>query len=278
MPAFAVDKGTGSLEYISVKGRARFKKIQIGLIILSFFLSTTAARTQHEKMLIAAASDLKFALDSVIVVFKKAHSGVEVNVTYGSSGKLYEQISHSAPFDLFFSADIDYPLNLKKKGVAVSEVMNYGVGRIVIWTQLTDPAMGINSLFDKNITKVAIANPKHAPYGRRAEEALKHYGVYDRLKPKLVFGENISQTAQFITVGAADAGIIALSLARSPYMRNLRGRYYLIPEAAHQKLEQGFVVLKHAQKNGPAWAFAEFMQSKEAVDILLFFGFSADVN
>ena len=246
-------------------------------IWLLFFVvvSTFSSGQGNDQILIAAASDLKFALDSVVTVFKKANPEARVEVTYGSSGKLFEQISHMAPFDLFFSADIEYPSNLKKNGIVLSEVHAYGVGRIVIWSQIIDPAHGqINSLLDKKIRKITIANPRHAPYGKRAEEALRHYKVYENVKDKLVYGENISQTAQFVTAGAAEAGIIALSLALSPGMKKLNGHYYIIPENAHTPLEQGFVILKKAEQNPLAVAFKDFMLGTDATKILGYFGFT----
>ena len=247
------------------------------IIFLTLFVFTnTFSKAQNaNSILIAAASDLKFALDSVVTVFKKANPGARIEVTYGSSGKLFEQISQTAPFDLFFSADIEYPLTLKKKGIAVSDVYTYGVGRIVIWSKVIDPNKAqINSLLDKMVNKIAIANPQHAPYGRRAEEALKYYKVYEKVKSKLVYGENISQTAQFVTTGAADAGIIAYSLALSPTMKKLDGHYYVIPENAHKPLEQGFVILKRAEQNPVAVAFKDFVMGTEAMEVLGYFGFN----
>ena len=246
------------------------------VFLLLFVITSTFSWGQNSgAILIAAASDLKFALDSAVAVFENANPGARIEVTYGSSGKLFEQISHTAPFDLFFSADIEYPLTLKKKGIAVSEVYTYGIGRIVIWSKTVDPNKEqINSLLDKMVKKVAIANPQHAPYGRRAEEALKHYKVYEKIKSKLVYGENISQTAQFVTTGAADAGVIALSLALSPTMKKLGGHYYVIPEDSHKRLEQGFVILKRAEQNPVAVSFKDFMTGTEATKILGYFGFT----
>lgn len=246
-----------------------------GFVGLLLILSVTTANGQSGGSIrIAAASDLKFALDSVVSAFKKAHADSRIDVTYGSSGKLYEQISNGAPFDLYFSADIDYPLNLKKKGMAISDVQKYGVGRIVIWSKLMDPnSAKIKSLVNKAVSKIAIANPRHAPYGQRAEEALKYYQIYNELSERLVYGENISQTAQFVTTGAADIGIIALSLALSPTMEKMNGHYWLIPELAHKPLNQGFVVLKHAEKNALANELKDFVLTKQALDILAYFGF-----
>ena len=236
--------------------------------------SISAQGQQSSRVLIAAASDLKYALDSIISVFKNVNREARVDVTFGSSGKLYEQISNGAPFDLFFSADIDYPSKLKKKGFIVAQIQTYGIGRIVLWSKkidLTSP--DLNVLLKKSIVKVAIANPAHAPYGRRAEEALKKSGIYEQIKDKLVYGENISQTAQFVTTGAADVGIVALSLALSPTMKNMKGFYYVIPDSLHSPLTQAFVMLKHAQKNSVALRFKDFMLAKDAREILSYFGF-----
>lgn len=252
--------------------RLKMKKLAF---LIACTLAASGLHAQSHHILIAAASDLKFALDSVIASFRKSNPVADIDVTYGSSGKLYEQISQTAPFDLYFSADIEYPMNLQKKGITGSDVFHYGRGRIVIWSRKTDPnTLGIKSLEDKSIVKIAIANPGHAPYGRRAEEALKHYNLYESLKSKLVFGENISQTAQFVTTGAADIGIVALSLAMSPTMKKQNGRYYLIPETSHKPLDQGFVILKRAEKNPLALKFKDFVRSEDARKIMRYFGFA----
>jgi len=225
------------------------------------------------KILVAAASDLRFALDSVVAVFKKKNPGT-VEVTYGSSGKLFEQISNSAPFDMFFSADVEYPKLLKDKKLILSDIYIYGVGRIVIWSKKVDPSKeGMKSLLDPSVNKVAIANPAHAPYGKRAVEALLHYKFMEAVKPKLVLGENISQTAQFITTGAADIGIVAYSLALSPNMQREGGKYYLIPENTHNRLEQAVVITQHAKGNDLAQTFLTFVKSDEAKKVLGHFGF-----
>ncbi len=225
------------------------------------------------KILVAAASDLKFALDSVASVFRKKNSGT-VEITYGSSGKLFEQISNGAPFDIFFSADIEYPNKLKEKGLTASDIYIYGVGRIVVWSKKIDVEKEeMNSLLSPGVKKIAIANPLHAPYGKRAEEALKFYKMHDAVKTKLVLGENISQTAQFVTTGAADIGIVAYSLALSPNMKKENGKFYLIPENAHQRLEQAVVITKQGKANDFAQTFLSFVKSNEAKQVLSYFGF-----
>lgn len=236
-------------------------------------VATQAFGQKENKLRIAAASDLKFALDSLISVFKTASPGT-IAVTYGSSGKLFEQISHSAPFDLFFSADITYPKQLQEKGLTSSEVYPYAIGRIVLWSKKLDVQKDeMNTLSDASIKKIAIANPAHAPYGKRAAEALTYYKMLGQLKSKLVYGDNISQTAQFVTTGAADIGIVALSLALSPNMQKEGGNYYLIPENSHKPLEQGAVLTLQAKGNDYANDFLAFMKADTAEAVLRHFGF-----
>jgi molybdate transport system substrate-binding protein len=249
-------------------------KIKFSIVCFVMMIAGQGHAQSPSKILIAAASDLKFALDSVVFNFKKNHPGT-VDITYGSSGKLFEQISNSAPFDIFFSADVTYPQQLKEKKLTLSEVYIYGKGRIVLWSKKIDPKkQGMNTLLLPSVLKVAIANPQHAPYGKRAEEALAYYKLTERVKSKLVFGENISQTAQFVTTGAADAGIVALSLALSPNMKKENGTYFLIPEESHKPLEQGAVITKHAQGNDYAKAFLDYMKGDAADAILRHFGFT----
>jgi molybdate transport system substrate-binding protein len=230
---------------------------------------------QRPEVVIAAAADLRFAMDSLVAVFSKNNPGLDVKVVYGSSGNFFQQIVNGAPFDLFFSADIDYPRQLKEKGLTQSVIHDYGTGQLVLWSKTLDPAAnGINTLLNPSIQKIAIANPAHAPYGKRAEEALRYYQLYDKIKDKLVIGENIAQTAQYAQTGAADIGIIALSLALSPAMQQTGGKYWLIPSEAHQPLEQGFVLLPHAKDNKGADKFTIYFTTPEARAILKSFGFS----
>jgi molybdate transport system substrate-binding protein len=230
---------------------------------------------QKTGVTIAAAADLKFAMDSLLHIFSKTHPDLDIRVVYGSSGNFYQQISNGAPFDLFFSADIDYPKQLKEHGIATSDIHLYGTGQLVLWSKTVDPATEkINTLLNPAVRKIAIANPAHAPYGKRAEEALHFYQVYDRIKDKLVMGENIAQTAQYARSGAADIGIIALSLALSPAMQQTGGKYWLIPAEAHQPLEQAYILLPHGKDNKGAASFSTYLATPEARATLKSFGFS----
>jgi molybdate transport system substrate-binding protein len=254
----------------------KIKKLFLGITSAFIFISFNV---QAQNISVAAASDLKFALDSVISVYQKQHPTEKIQVTYGSSGKFFEQIQYDAPFDIYFSADVNYPKKLKEKGLTISEVKIYAIGRIVIWSKKIDPNIEkMNSFLDPNLNKIAIANPEHAPYGEKAKESMMYYKIYDKVINKLVFGENISQTAQFVQLGAADIGIIALSLALSPNMQKDGGKYYVIPEESHKPLEQGYVILKHAKNNKNALKFYKFLSTPKSIAILTHFGFTQKNN
>nr|WP_294786020.1 molybdate ABC transporter substrate-binding protein [uncultured Flavobacterium sp.] len=245
--------------------------IKVATIILLFLSGTINAQ---QKFTIVAAANLKAALDSIITVFKIQNPGINPQLTYGASGKFYEQISSGAPFDLFFSADMDYPNQLEKNKLTASKVKMYATGKLVIWSKKRDPnKVKINSLLDGSIRKIAIGNPATAPYGEKAIESLKFYKIYDKVKSKLVFGENITQATQFVTTGNADIGITALSLVLTPNMKKEGGKYYIIPEKSHSPLEQGCVILKHGKGNANALKFYNFISSKKAISILKYYGY-----
>lgn len=226
-----------------------------------------------EKLTIVAASDLKFAFRDIVESFKKENPSDDVDVIFGSSGKFYTQIQNGAPFDLFFSADSDYPNKLKQSGMTASEVTLYGLGRIVLWSNQEDATrLTLTDLARADIKHVAIANPKHAPYGKRAEEALMASGMLESIKSKLVFAENIAQTAQYVETGNAKIGIIAYSLALSTEL-SAKGGYYLIPESLHAPLEQSFVITKRAEQNSAAHRFAAYMQTETVKTLMHRYGF-----
>ena len=235
-----------------------------------------ATENGGRRVQVAAASDLKFALDEVVAAFAKVHPEVAVTVSYGSSGNFFGQIANGAPFDMFFSADIDYPRRLAEAGQArTADVFPYGVGRIVLWVPAASPIpveRGLQALTSPKVRKIAIANPRHAPYGRAAEAALRSQGLHDAVKDKLVFGENVAQTAQFVQSGAADAGIIALALALAPALVH-EGRYVEIPLETYPRLEQGGVVLGRAAAPEAARALRGFVLGQEGRAILKRYGF-----
>jgi molybdate transport system substrate-binding protein len=249
--------------------KSHLSHLLAGLVFVALSLTSQAAEVQ-----IAAAADLKFAMDEIVAAFRKLHPDDRVDVIYGSSGKFHAQIQQGAPFDLYFSADIAFPRELEKLGLAVGPTRSYAVGRIVLWSHARDASqMTLADLADPTIGKIAIANPRHAPYGKRAEEALRSAGLWERLQGKLVQGENIAQTAQFVQTGNAEVGIIALSLALNPALA-AAGGYHLIDDKLHEPLEQGFIITKRAENNPLASAFADFMGSQAARAIMMRYGFA----
>jgi molybdate transport system substrate-binding protein len=249
-------------------------RILAAVFMLSGQLGVTLAQKQEVR--VAAAADLNFAMAELSSRFESA-TGTKIYVTYGSSGNFFTQLQNGAPFDLFFSADIDYPRKLEAAGLAEPATLyQYAVGRIVIWapreSNLDVAKLGWQVLLDPRVQKIAIANPEHAPYGRAAVAAMQKAGIYDQVKPKLVFGENISQAAQFVQSGNAQAGIVALSLAISPAMKD--GKSWEIPADMHSPIEQGAIVLKDARNKKTARAFLDFVKSKAGREILEKYGFA----
>lgn len=241
------------------------KKILPTILLYLFACQLALA---EKNLNIAAASDMKFSLEELKKYYVEKNIDVEIGITTGSSGKLYEQIINGAPFDLFFSADIELPNKLKSSGIG-DEVIPYAIGRIVLWSLKTKIVV-LNDLKNPRFKKIAIANPTHSPYGERAIHALKKSGIYDFIKDRLVFGENISQTAQFVETGAADIGIVARSIVMAPNLKG-KGTYVVISDKLHMPLMQGFILLK--KNNRPAFDFKNFMTSNKAKEILKKHGF-----
>jgi molybdate transport system substrate-binding protein len=244
------------------------------LLLLSALPLFGAAQAQDIR--VAAAADLQFALDELTAQYAK-QAGKKVQVSYGSSGNFFAQIQNGAPFDVFFSADIDYPRKLESAGLAEpGSLYQYAVGQIVIWMPHDAPVdlakLGWKALLHPSVEKIAIANPEHAPYGRAAIAALRSAGVYEQVRGKLVYGENIAQAAQFVSSANAQAGIIALSLAVSPAMRD--GKRWEIPADMHPRIEQAAVILKSAKDKGSARAFLAFVRSSAGRKILESYGFT----
>ena len=239
-------------------------------------LFAALSRGAEQDLTIAAASDLNFAFKELVAEFEKK-TGTKVKLSLGSSGNFFSQIQNGAPFDAYFSADIRYPQKLEESGHVVSGTLyRYAIGRIVVWvpkaSRVPVEQGGIEALLDPSVRKIAIANPKHAPYGRAAVSTMEHFKIYDRVKDKLVLGENISQTAQYIESGASDIGIIALALALAPSMKSA-GKYWEIPADAHPPIEQGAAILKNGKNPEAARSFFEFLKSDEGRDIMTRYGF-----
>lgn len=243
------------------------------LLLASAWVGTA----QASELSVAAASDLNFAFKEIVVHFER-QTGTHVKLSLGSSGNLFSQIQNGAPFDLYFSADIRYPQKLEETGHAVpGSLYRYATGRIVVWvpahSSLDIARRGIEALRDPSVHKIAIANPKHAPYGRAAVAAMEHFNIYEHVKDRLVLGENVSQTAQFVESGAAEIGVIALSLALAPPMER-EGRYWEVPLDAYPSLEQGAVIVRRGGNQEEARALLTFVQGAEGQAIMRRYGFA----
>ncbi|AGA32656.1 Molybdenum ABC transporter, periplasmic molybdenum-binding protein ModA [Thioalkalivibrio nitratireducens DSM 14787] len=243
------------------------------LLVLATVAIVFASAAHAERFTIAAASDLRFALDDIAELYRQQHPDHEFNVIYGSSGKMTTQIMNGAPYDVFFSADIAFPERLKEAGLTATEPEVYAIGRIVIWSNTLDASeLRLEDLpTDPRIRRVAIAQPSHAPYGLRAQEAMESVEVWEAVQPRLVFGENIAHTAQMVESGAANVGIIALSLARFPSLA--MHPYYLIDDGLHNPLSQAYIVTRRAKENDAAKSFARYMEIDEAHEIMERYGF-----
>jgi molybdate transport system substrate-binding protein len=236
-------------------------------LLLASQLSGIAAA---QELRVAAAADLQFVFQEVSAKFQK-ETGHTLQLTYGSSGNFYSQIQNGAPFDVFFSADVDYPAKLEAAGLAEPGTLShYATGRICLWVRKGSPIdinRGLRTLTDARIRKISIANPEHAPYGRAAVAALRHEKVYDEVRDRLVLGENISQAAQFVESGNADIGILALSLALAPPLRS-EGMYYEIPTSFYPAIDQAVVILKSSKQKDIARQFLSFLKRPEIAEFI----------
>jgi molybdate transport system substrate-binding protein len=246
------------------------------LTIAVFVFCMTARLCAAQEITVAAAADLQFVFQDVATRFQK-ETGKTVKLIFGSSGNFFAQMQNGAPFDLFFSADIDYPRRLETAGLAEpGTIYPYATGRIVLWVpkeSKLDLSRGLQVLLDPTIQKIAIANPEHAPYGRAAVAALRQENLYDKVYPKFVLGENISQTASFVVSGSADIGILALSLALAPSLKE-KGKYVEIPTEDYPAIKQAAVILKSSPNKDTARQFVAFLKTPEMQGLLRSYGFT----
>ena len=234
------------------------------------------APLRAEKLTVAAAANLTYVIDAINTAFKKAEPAVEVTAVIGSSGNFFAQIQNGAPIDVFLSADLDYPKKLVDAGNADAAMLfTFATGRIVLWTadrtmKLTDLA---TALADPRVKHIAIANPATAPYGRAAKEALLNLGLWTANEGKLVLGESITQTAQFIETGNAEIGFVALSLMLAPKYK-IKGSYCAVPTELYRPLDQGTVITRYGANNAVAKRYLAFLKTRAARDIFERFGYS----
>jgi molybdate transport system substrate-binding protein len=245
--------------------------------LLALLLLLAGSLATAQEITVAAAADMSAALPQLVEAYTKK-TAQSVKLSFGASGNLTNQIRNGAPFDVFFSANEEYPQQLIAEGLASKETLyRYAVGRLVLWVPADSPLdlskLGMNALLDPSVKKISIANPATAPYGRAAAAALRHFAIYDQVSSRLVVGENVSQAAQFVESGNAQAGLIALSHALPPAMKD-KGRYWTVPLDAYPTLNQAAVVLSRSKQQDAARRFLEFLRSPEAAPLLTTYGFS----
>jgi len=245
------------------------------VVVLVLSLGFGIGTCKAQEITIAAAADLQFVMQDVAARFQK-ETGKTVKLIYGSSGNFFQQIQNGAPFDMFFSANLDFARKLEAAGLTEPGTFyQYATGKIVVWVpsdSKLDLSAGPQSLLNPAIKKIAIANPQHAPYGQAAVAAMKKENIYDKVADKFVLGENISQTASFVVSGAADVGIVALSLALSPTMKD-KGRYKEIPVADYAPIEQACVILKSSKQKATAQAFLDTIKTPAVAELFRTYGF-----
>jgi molybdate transport system substrate-binding protein len=260
----------------------RNRRLNISRLSLVAFLAATfiCQSSVAQEITVAAAADLQFAMQDVAARFQK-QTGQTVKLIYGSSGNFFQQIQNGAPFDMFFSANLDFPNRLEAAGLnEPGSYYQYARGKIVIWVakeSKLDLSSGMQVLLDPSVRKIAVANPQHAPYGQAAVAAMQKENIYEKVKDKLVLGENISQTASFVVSGAADVGIVALSLALSPTMKD-KGRYWEVPSGEYPPIDQACVILGSSKRKDTARQFWSFIKTPGIADLLRSYGFDAQVG
>jgi molybdate transport system substrate-binding protein len=257
-----------------------FNRWLVALMLLAPSVGCAGSATRTEgsaQVRVAVAANLKPAFEEIAAAFQSEHPGVAITATYGSSGNFTAQLVNRAPFDVFLSADTHYPEQLAEQHLS-GEPFPYAVGRLVVWvpnaSALDLDKLGVRATADPSVRRVAIANPRHAPYGRAAEAALQAAGVYEQVRPKLVLGDNVEQAAQYAQSGAANLGLVPLSLALVPNMAQ-RGRYVLVPADLHPPLEQAGIILNWAQDKRAAEQLRDFLLGPRGREILARHGYEA---
>ena len=248
------------------------RRLWQGLLLWSSVCASVAlAAPVDTHITVAAAADLHQALDEVVAAYRHDHPDSRIDVTYGSSGNLLTQIEQGAPFEIFFSADSSYPQQLAEHGKASGAPVPYALGHLVMWSASIDmKGVQVADLAQAKFGRIAIANPQHAPYGKRAEQALRAAGIWDQVQSRLVFGDNIAQTAQFAQSGNAQVGLVAESLVMGS---SAKGSFAAVPPSLYEPLKQSFVITRRGAGNALAQDFARYVQSAPAKAILSRYGF-----
>jgi molybdate transport system substrate-binding protein len=247
------------------------------LPLLALLASGPGLAGESRTLTVAAAANLKPALEEIAARFQASHPGVEVKLTFGASGAFLAQVANGAPFDLFLSADAEFPARAVEQGLADGRPFTYAIGRLAIWVPrdsgLDLERDGLAALADPSVRRIAMANPEVAPYGRAARAALEKAGLYARLEDRVVLGQSVSQAAQFAQSGNAQAAFLPLSLVRVPPL-SVEGRWWVLPAGSHPPIEQAGVVLKASRRPALARELAAFLGSDEARQVLVRLGYA----
>lgn len=237
-------------------------------ILLAALVLTFSAGAQAIK--VAAAANLRFALEEIKSAYLKANPNDQIEITFGSSGALTQQILNGAGFDVFLAADKKYPEKVKAEGMAAGEVKTYAFGKLVIWSNSLDVSKGLEMLTDPAVKRIAVAKPELAPYGDRAIECLKYYHLFDQVKDKIVYADNISQAAQFAQTGNAEVGFLAYALTMAP---DMKGSVFVVDPKSYKPVEQGLVQIKKWEMNPKAAKFVKFVLSSDCKPIFEKYGY-----
>ena len=238
----------------------------IAIIVLAFMVSQVHAQTVR----VAAAGNLRYIIEDIKAQYILLNPKTKIDITLGASGALTQQIINGAPFDFFMAADVKFPMKLKELGCVSGDVKTYAFGKLVLWSNTIDVSTGMASL--AKATRIAIAKPDIAPYGERAVQCMKFYNCYESNKPKLVYADNISQTAQFAQTGNADAAFVAYALVLGPEL-NGTGTFFVPDEKSYKPVEQACVLMKGWERNPEAAKFMKYVLSVECKPIFEKYGF-----
>ena len=244
------------------------------VLLCGICLQLMALPAKAESITIAVAANVQFAFQDIQAAFTH-DTGIDVQTIIASSGKITAQVRSGAPFDVFLSADMDYPQKLHKEELASDPPIVYAYGTLVLWTMSNlDLTPGLKVLTNPKVNKIAIANPKLAPYGRATLQALTHYRIVEAVLAKSVFGENVSQVNQYVYSQSVTAGFTAKSVVLSPSMHG-KGHWIAVPPNTYQPIAQGVVILKHGSDNAKTVCarFIRFLASEKARKILADYGY-----
>ncbi|TWP23780.1 molybdate ABC transporter substrate-binding protein [Apibacter muscae] len=251
-------------------------KIKI-ILFISAILTIISCSPKEQKVTIAAAANLRYVLDEIKEQYTKENPEVQLQMIYGSSGTLTQQILNGAPYNLFLSADTKFPESIVKKGMAEGLPINYCYGRLAMWSSSIEVSKGLSILTSPQVKKIAVANPSQAPYGETAVNLLKKFNLYNQIENKIVWGENINQTAQFASSGNAEVGFIALSLALAPQMKE-KGQYYVLPENQALPIAQAAVLIKGQENNKQAQTFLNYIVSPKCSSLWEKYGYGLAIK